>query len=47
MGTVDRSRMSLVVAMSMQSTFVTQFLSSALTARGDVVNLDDVSILKE
>jgi hypothetical protein len=35
------------MAMSMQRTFVAQFLSSALAAWGNVINFDDVSILEE
>lgn len=35
--------MSLVVAMSVESTLVTQFLSSSLTFRSDVVYLDLIS----
>jgi len=35
------------MAMSMQCTFVPQFLSSSLAVRGDVINFDDVSVLKE
>ena len=47
MGTIDSLYVSLIMAMSMQRTFVTPFLSSALAARGNVVNFDDVSILEE
>ena len=47
MGTVDTPCMSLIMAMSMQCTFVAQFLSSTLAAWGDVINLNDVSVLKE
>ncbi len=47
MGTIDPSCVSLIMAMSMQCTFVPQFLSSSLAVRGDVINFDDVSVLKE
>ena len=47
MGTVDTSCVSLIMAVSMQCIFVPQFLSSSLAARGDVINFDDVSVLKE
>jgi hypothetical protein len=47
MGTVDTPCVSLIMAMSMQCKLVAQFLSSALAARGDVINLDDVSVSKE
>jgi len=47
MGTIDTSCVSLIMAMSMQCTFVTQSLSSSLAARGDMINFDDVSVLKE
>ena len=47
MSTIDPSYVSLIMAMSMQCAFVAQFLSSALAARGNVINFDDVSTLKE
>src|SRR5690554_3623809 len=47
MGTVDTPCVSLIMAMSMQCKLVAQFLSSALVARGDVINLDAVSVLEE
>lgn len=47
MGTIDMLCVSLIVAMSMQCTFIAQFFASALAARGDMINLDDVSVLKE
>ena len=47
MGTIDTLCVSLIVAMSMQRKFVTQFLASALTVWDDVINLDDVSVSKE
>ena len=47
MSTIDPSRVSLIMAMSMQCTFVTQFLSTSLATRGDMVDFDEVSVLKE
>src|SRR5450755_361375 len=47
MGTIDLLCMSLIVAMSVQCKFITQFFASALAAWGDVIDLDDVSVLKE
>ncbi len=47
MGTLDTSCVSLIMAMSMQCIFVPQFLSSSLAAWGDVINFNDVSVLKE
>src|SRR5579859_4667381 len=47
MGTIDALRVSLIVAMSMKRTFVAHCFSSALAFWGDMVNFDDVSILKE
>jgi hypothetical protein len=47
MGTIDPSCVTLIMAMSMQCTFVPQFLSCTLAVRGDVINFDDVSVLKE
>ncbi len=47
MGTVDTLGVSLVVAMSMQCIFVAQFLSSAFASWDDVIDLNDISILKK
>ena len=47
MGTIDPSCVTLIMAMSMQCTFVTQFLSSTLAVQGDMIDFDDVSVLKE
>jgi hypothetical protein len=47
MGTVDTLRVSLIVAMSVKRTFVAQCFSSALAFWCDMVDFNDVSILKE
>lgn len=47
MGTIDTLGVSLIVAMAMQRTFVVQRFSAALTFWGDMVNFNDVSILKK
>ena len=47
MGTIDTLCVSLIVAMSMKHTFVTQDFFSTLAFRRDVINLHDVAILKE
>ncbi len=47
MGTLNTLCVSLIMAMSMQCTFVTQFLSSALATRGDMIDFDDVTVSKE
>src|SRR5437588_12980961 len=47
MGTIDTLCVSLIVAMSVKDTFVAQVFFSALAFRRDVINLKDVSILKE
>jgi hypothetical protein len=47
MGTIDTLCVSLIVAMSVKHTFVAQVFFSTLAFRRDVINLNDVSILKE
>ncbi len=47
MGTIDTLCVSLIVAMSVQRTFVAQCISSTLAFWCDMVDFKDVSILKE
>ena len=47
MSTLDPLCVSLIMAMAMQCTLVAQFLSPSLAAWGDMINFDEVSILKE
>ncbi len=46
-GTVVALGVTLIVAVPMERKFVTEFLTPALTFRGDMVYLHHVSILKE
>lgn len=47
MGTIDTLCVSLIVAMSMKRTFVPHCFSSTPAFWDDMVNFDDVSILKK
>jgi len=47
MGTLDTLRVSLIVAVSMEHTFVLDLLPSTLAFGSDVIYLNLVSILKE
>jgi hypothetical protein len=46
-GTVNTLCVSLIVAVSMERTFVAEFFSSAYACGKDVIDLDDISILEE
>ena len=47
MGTLDTLRVSLIVAVSMEYTFVPDLFPSTLAFGNDVIYLNTVSILKE
>ena len=45
--TVDTSGVSFIMAMSVQQEFVAEFFSSAPTLGGDVIDFNDIRVLKE
>ncbi len=47
MGTIFTLGVSLIVAMAMEDTFVTQFLSSAKTSESNVIDFHNVLIFEE
>ena len=45
--TIDTSGVSFIMAVSMQQEFVAEFFSSAFTLGGDVIDFNDIGVLKE